>query len=341
MKLLIITQKVDKNDPILGFFHRWIEEFAKHVEQLTVICLFAGEYSLPENVTVLSLGKENGESRLKYVWKFYTYIWRERKRYEKVFVHMNQEYVLLGGILWKLFGKKIYMWRNHHAGSLMTDGAALLCAKVFCTSKYSYTAKYKKTVLMPVGIDTKMFKVMPDIKRKAKSILFLSRISPIKKPHILINVLCELKDYDFVASIYGDALDKDGKYFEDIKKKVEECGLDRRVQFFKGIPNYECPKVYNEHEVFVNLSSSGMYDKTIFEAMACGCNVLVSNENLRGEIDDFYLIKEDGQRELFDKISRIVSREHPYQVDMSLVDYVSHKHSLEQLVDKLMYEQTD
>lgn len=341
MKLLIITQKVDKNDPILGFFHRWIEEFAKHVEQLTVICLFAGEYSLPENVTVLSLGKENGESRLKYLWKFYTYIWQERKRYENVFVHMNQEYVLLGGILWKLFGKKIYMWRNHHAGSLLTDTAALFCTKVFCTSKYSYTTKYKRTVLMPVGIDTKMFKVMPDIRRKEKSILFLSRISPIKKPHVLINALCELKGYDFVASIYGDALDKDEKYFEDIKKKVEEFGLDRRVQFFEGIPNYECPKVYNEHEIFVNLSSSGMYDKTIFEAMACGCNVLVSNENLRGEIDDFYLIKEGGESELFDKIKAVVSGERPYQVDINLVDYVSRKHSLEQLVDKLMYEQTD
>lgn len=59
MRLLIVTQKVDKNDPILGFFHRWIEEFSKHCEKLTVICLQAGEFKLPANVTVLSLGKEN------------------------------------------------------------------------------------------------------------------------------------------------------------------------------------------------------------------------------------------------------------------------------------------
>lgn len=31
VKLLIITQKIDINDPILGFFHKWIEEFAKMV----------------------------------------------------------------------------------------------------------------------------------------------------------------------------------------------------------------------------------------------------------------------------------------------------------------------
>lgn len=55
---MIVTQKVDVNDPILGFFHRWVEEFAKHFERITVICLQKGEYNLPANVKVFSLGKE-------------------------------------------------------------------------------------------------------------------------------------------------------------------------------------------------------------------------------------------------------------------------------------------
>ncbi|MEK7538915.1 MAG: hypothetical protein AAB552_03680 [Patescibacteria group bacterium] len=58
MKLLILTQKVDQNDDILGFFHGWIREFAKHAEQVTVIALGVGEYDLPKNVRVFSLGKE-------------------------------------------------------------------------------------------------------------------------------------------------------------------------------------------------------------------------------------------------------------------------------------------
>jgi len=32
MKLLILTQKVDIDDDVLGFFHGWLEEFAKNVE---------------------------------------------------------------------------------------------------------------------------------------------------------------------------------------------------------------------------------------------------------------------------------------------------------------------
>src|SRR5581483_12297211 len=90
MKLLILTQKVDKNDPVLGFFHGWLREFANHFEFITVIALGVGEYELPQNVRVLSLGKESGVSKLKYLSRFYKYIWQERKNYEKVFVHMNQ-----------------------------------------------------------------------------------------------------------------------------------------------------------------------------------------------------------------------------------------------------------
>ena len=144
MKLLIMTQKVDANDDVLGFFHGWIKEFAKHCEEMTVIALGVGEYDLPKNVRVLSLGKEEGVSRLSYLINFYRLIWRERKNYDTVFVHMNQEYILLGGLIWKCLGKKIALWRNHYAGSLLTRIAMMISDKIFCTSKYSFTARSKK-----------------------------------------------------------------------------------------------------------------------------------------------------------------------------------------------------
>ncbi|MDZ4205811.1 MAG: glycosyltransferase, partial [Patescibacteria group bacterium] len=144
MKLLIITQKVDRNDPILGFFHRWIEEFAKQCEFVTVICLEVGEFNFALNVKILSLEKERKRSRIRYITHFYKYIWQERKNYDVVLVHMNQEYVLLAGLFWRLFSKKIFMWRNHAKGNLSTRIAVLLSNKMFCTSPHSFTARFKK-----------------------------------------------------------------------------------------------------------------------------------------------------------------------------------------------------
>ena len=84
MKLLFITQKVDARDDVLGTYHRWIEEIANHFERVTVICLEEGEYDLPSNVEVFSLGKETGVSRVRYIVHFYKYVWGMRRKYDSV-----------------------------------------------------------------------------------------------------------------------------------------------------------------------------------------------------------------------------------------------------------------
>lgn len=339
MRLLIITQKVDQNDDVLGFFHGWIAEFAKHAEQVTVIALGVGEYHLPANVRVFSLGKERGVSRLDYVLNFYCLIWRERNNYDTVFVHMNQEYVLLGGLLWKLLGKKITMWRNHYAGSFLTRVAMMLSDKLFCTSKYSFTAGTKKTILMPVGIDTELFKKDNQATKKPNSILFLARISPSKKPHLIIEALRILQDegVQFTADFYGNPLLQDIPYADSLKQKVKEYSLNDRVIFEKGVPNHETPRVYGVHTVFINSSPSGMYDKTIFEAMACESLILTSNLNLKGQIDDMFLFKEDDVHDLAQKLKTILrlGTEAQEKYGKMLRNYVVEKQSLSLLARAL------
>lgn len=331
MRLLICAQVVDKQDPTLGFFNRWIEEFAKHVESIVVICLKEGEHDLPSNVKVLSLGKEGGGSRFKYITRFYKYIWHERKNYDSVFVHMNQEYILLAGVFWKLLRKRIYMWRNHYAGNVLTDIAAFFCDKVFCTSKHSYTAKYKKTELMPVGVDLERFFPDESVHRAPNSILFLARISPSKRVEILIDALEILskKGVNFTANIVGSPLPKDEKYYESLKKLVHKYNLEEVVKFLPGVSNNDTVKLYQSHEIFVNTSPSGMFDKTMFEAAASGCLVLTSSKdftNLAG--DDTYF---DSSESLADCLRKTLSSKFKLQYDSMLAE-----NSLTMLVNKVV-----
>ncbi len=281
-KLLIVTQVVDTEDPVLGFFVGWLQEFAKHIEHIEVICLRKGSYNLPTNVRVHSLGKEKGStSRVIYIHRFLTLIWSLRHEYEAVFVHMNQEYVLLAGWLWRLLGKRVYLWRNHYAGSWLTDLAAAFCATVFCTSKHSYTAKYAKTVLMPVGVDTERFKPSAQVARETHSILFLSRISPSKRVDLFISALLDLahEGIAFTATIVGSPLPEDREYYENLQEKLGSFDVSHQVSFLPAVPNHETPVLYQSHEIFVNASPSGMLDKTLFEAAACGCCVLASSRD--------------------------------------------------------------
>src|SRR3989344_3702433 len=173
MNLLVITQKVNKQDPVLGFFHGWLLALARRYDQLIVICLEVGEYDLPANVIVYPLGKPPaGWSRsplkrfflkIGALWRFYVFIIGQRENYDAVFVHMNAEYVLWAGWFWRLARKKIGLWYNHTVGSGALKCAARWADVLMHTSPYAYTARYLQAVRMPAGIDIDLFKPLPAV----------------------------------------------------------------------------------------------------------------------------------------------------------------------------------
>ncbi len=301
MRILIITQKVDINDDVLGFFHGWLKEFAKHFSKITVICLGKGEYDLPENVKIFSLGKESQVSRFSYVTRFLKIIWQERKSYDEVFVHMNKEYILLGALIWKIFKKRIMFWYNHPLADIFARMASYFADILLYTSPQSYFSKIKKAVRMPVGIDTTLFTNYGE-NCDANSILSLGRISPIKNTHILIEAINKL-DKEGVrtnVTLVGDALTKDLFYYENLKNNT------KGVHFEKAVANKDSVKIYNSNTIFVNMTKSGSFDKTIFEAMACERIVIASNEGFRDMINEVYrkilVFKEENSHDLALKI---------------------------------------
>lgn len=284
MRVLFVTQALDLDEPVLSTYHEWVAALAERVDHIEAVCLKEGRHALPKNVKVHSLGKENGrQSKVHYALRFLMLSWKLRNEYDVVFVHMNQEYILISGWLWKLLGKRVYLWRNHYAGSFLTDLAAFFCSKIFCTSRHSYTARYNKTVFMPVGVDVNRFITRTTVVRKPRSILFFSRMSPSKRPEMLLEALALLKERNvsFTASFYGSPLPEDVPYYEGLKKFAEEKNLNGAVSFFPGVVNEDAPSVYQAHEIFVNCSRSGMFDKMLFEAAASGCLVLAESEDFK------------------------------------------------------------
>ncbi len=300
MRLLITTQAVDLDDPVLGFMHRWIEVLAPRYQSIEVICLKRGRMHLPSNVQVHSLGKTAVSCqlsafrkmlvRIQYLFFFYRYIWNLRRNYDAVFVHMNQEYVLLGGIFWRLSGKKIILWRNHKKGSWMTRLVGVLANTVCYTSSAAYVAHFKNAEQMPIGIDTERF-VPPEVAPPTGSILFLGRIDEVKKPIEFLNALNMLVDQhiDFHADIYGDPTYPDDPYFKRFTDAAQSLVENGYVTLYPSVRNEDTPKIYGAHQIYVNLTPSGSFDKTIGEAMACGCIVVVANDAVREVIgDDFF-----------------------------------------------------
>jgi glycosyltransferase involved in cell wall biosynthesis len=338
MRLLIVTQAVDIQDPILGFFHRWIEEIAKNCEQVHVICLKEGSHTLPKNVQVHSLGKEGGRSRVKYVRRFYSYIWNLRHEYDAVLVHMNQEYVLLGGLLWRLAGKRVVLWRNHKIGSLWTNIACAIAHAVCYTSEAAYVAHAKNGIRMPIGIDTETF--IPRWTAPTGSILFLGRLDPVKNVHVFVAALTHLYEMGqtFVAALYGSPTDPKSKYAHDVRNQAAVLALEGVLSVHEAVLNSEAARLYAEHAIYVNLTPSGSFDKTIGEAMAAGAIVVAMNDAIRSVVPEEIFVQDESVESTTRALKAALSLSPESRariIDVSR-KYIHEQHSLARLMQTLL-----
>lgn len=267
MKLLVVTQIVDSEDPILGFFHRWIEEFAKHTERVEVVCLKEGKHHLPANVRVHSLGKERGAAgRITYALRFLALVWRLRRDYDAVFVHMNPEYVILGGLFWRVWGKRIVLWYTHKSVNLKLRIAALLANAILTASKESFRLKSAKVRVMGHGIDTDFFS--PDANAaRGDWLLSVGRLMPSKRHDLAIRA----------AALAGRELRIIGDGPE--RKTLEECArsLGARVRFLGGLTQAQVRDEYRKAAFLVHTSETGSLDKVVLEALATDLPVITTS----------------------------------------------------------------
>ncbi len=331
MRLLITTQSLDRDDPILGFFHGWVEALAGRFERVHVVCLKQGNTQLPKNVIVHSLGKESGENRCKYIFRFFLYLKNLKGSYDIVFSHMNPHYIVMAGWYWKHHRIPIFFWRNHARMNIMTRIAASYAKNVFYTSPYACTRIFAHAVQMPVGIDTDTFLPQSAI-RNENSVLFLGRLSSVKRPEIFIEASTFLPKYTF--AVYGDEPRGNAKYVQKLKLLSKD-----NVTWHRAIKNYETPHVYSVHGVYVNLTPEGSMDKTILEAAACGALILVTNKSFEGIIPEICLLSDATARGLASQLEKlmVLPLEEKTRIREGLRHMVVTHHSRMKLID-MMYE---
>jgi len=343
MKLLVVTQAMDADNPVLGFFVRWVEELAKQFDRVEVICLTEGAHVLPAQVRVYSLGKPFSANatkgmgvRLKYTLRFFRLVWKLRHNYDAVFVHMNQEYILLAGWFWKIRDVRVYFWRNHALGDVGTRLAVFFSHKVFYTSSRSFTARFKKALKMPVGIDTDFFKPSPHILRKPNTILFLGRIAPVKRVTEFVEALSELRrcGVAFSATIAGPTASRDAAYGALVHTALVASGLSDCVRCLGPVTPEQARMLYREHALYVNLTPPGSMDKTILEAMACGATPLVYTSDLESVVGPNGILTELTASEIARKIQYLFS----HKGESSFRDFVNEHHSIQKLGALLAHE---
>jgi len=342
MKILVITQKVDKKDSILGFFYGWIKELSRH-SKVTCICLYKGVVENDIPFDVYSLGKETGNSKISYLINFYKYIFKKRKDYDAVFVHMNQIYVILGWPIWKILNKRIFLWYAHGKVSRTLRLANFLVDGVFTSTREGYRIESKKKHIVGQGIDVS---IIPYAERSFdRQIVAMSvgRLSPVKDLDTFILGFGKLIKEKLVSEIVivggAETADQE-KYKNHIKELIHKLGLDNKVNIVGSLANEDAKKMLLKGHLFINASLTGSLDKSGLEAMASGMPVFTCNEayiDIFGKYTDVFIFSKQDPQSLSEKVERYLALDQKKKEEMAHVlrKKVEEEHSITQLMKKI------
>ncbi len=332
MKLLIVTQKVDRTDPILGFFHGWLDQFAHQCDQVVVITQKQGVYHLPHNVKVVSLGKENKSPRFIQILRFWKLQFSLQKEYDAVFVHMTPIWVVLGALGWKLLRKKVYLWYEIKRGSWKYSLALKLVRKVFAATEQGVPGPTKKLVVTGHGIDTDLFR--PDTEaREDNRIVAIGRVTPIKHYDLLLRTLSMLPPEYKLTIAGGTITDHDKEELKKLHSIMHQLNIANRV-VIGWVPPGDIPVLLQRSSLSLHASQGGL-DKAVLQAMACGCPIVSTSTAAQEELPEECRATDETMLTQAQKLLAL-SDEDRQRLAEKLRSHVEEHHSLPRCIEQLV-----
>lgn len=337
MNLLIVTQKLDREDENLGAFYAWFEELAKRFDKVVIIASSVGGHSLPAHVEVCSMGKEKGANRFARIWNFWKLFSYHYVRSDTVFFHQIPEFVLAAVPFLISLKRTSALWYAHGTVTRRLCWAERFVDHILTSSSEGFRLPSKKVSYVGQAIDTDLFRPRDhSVSSKTLRMISIGRISPIKDYDTIIRACKKLEESwgrPWTFSIIGGPLRPgDKSYFSQLKKLVNDLDLSLKVQFMGARPFSEIPELLSESDLFINLSSTGSLDKAVLQAMASGLSIITSNEAYRFLLPPQNFLEKRNPDLLTEKIKLLAEEVRP---NLALRQIVIDRHALTDTLDRI------
>lgn len=292
-RLIVIAQSVDENDDHRGFFIDWLKEFAKRFDEVSVIAVIEGAYTLPSNVRVYSLGKERGVSKFGQAVRFYRYLVRLLPGSSGIFAHASPIFIILSWPLAVVYRTNMVLWYLHRSNTFKLRLAMRMCDHLVTADVESLTIQSPKIITIGHGIAMERFATSDrtfDITNRALHLLSVGRLSPIKDFSTFIRAIGLLRDggIHIEARIVGQANLPEHQIEEQrLRELVRTLHLEDMIRFVGSVPYRDMPAQYQWADVVVGCTPHGGIDKTLLEGMAAGCVVVTSNDVMRRYLEPY------------------------------------------------------
>jgi glycosyltransferase involved in cell wall biosynthesis len=281
MRLLLLTQVLDRGDAVLGFVHRWVAGLARGCERLRVIALEVGDTTdLPAHVDAREVGRSGRVVR----WLRYQGYLREalgRDGFDTVLAHMVPRYTLLAAPQARATGARQYLWYTHGGVDERLRRAEREVRAIFTASPESLRLDTPKRVVTGHGIDLQHFDDHGERPEAPPRLLAVGRLTPAKDPLCLVAALERLRERGrsvHLDLVGGELAAGDLAYGREVRETIARAGLEEHVHLHGAVPYREVPALYRSSTLLVSASRTGSVDKVVLEAMACRRPVVTCNE---------------------------------------------------------------
>jgi glycosyltransferase involved in cell wall biosynthesis len=140
--------------------------------------------------------------------------------------------------------------------------------------------------------------------------------------------------------VVGPPLTQDDlAYDSELRAYLWDNGLQESIEFVGFVPQDHMPSLYRSTWLHINVSQTGSMDKTVLEALACGCPVLVGNEAFRDLLAGYpeFIIADDRPEAIGEQILDLYAKRD--QVEPSdLRKLVIGRHDLPSYVQRLLQQ---
>jgi glycosyltransferase involved in cell wall biosynthesis len=346
MRLLVINYEMDEDSGVLAWQARVAWELAQRCDFVAVLTEKMGRFRTAANMHVelfesrpLGLSRRFGGALLL---NQQVYQLCRRHQIDLCFIHMAADWAYYLYPTFRLRAIPVVLWYAHGTVSPRLRLAHACASRVVTSTPEGFRIPSNKVHIIGQGVDTELFQPPPQRQTPRHDLITVSRVSRRKGIDKLLQTMACLKrmpgSADIRLRVIGPLLTQDDLlYDKELRTYLWQTGLQESVEFAGFVPYERLPSFYNSAFLHINVSQTGSLDKTVVEALACGCPVLVSNEAFHELLAGYpeFIIHDDRPEAIAEQLLFLYHRMDAYD-PQALRKLVVGKHDLASFIEKLM-----